>query len=269
VTRAVISGLANEYLQYFTTPEEYDRQHYEGGSTLYGPLSSNLLRGELAELSRRLASGEPAQAAYPFDPTNGVSPNGPPYDQGATSATITEQPGGPFQRFQRVPFSWRGGPRGFDRPVDRPFVRVVRLKRPRRTVDSDLGLGMLWKVDDQRQYHAFWEIPRGMPLGRYRLVVTANHYRLASRPFRVIPARTLSLSRVEGGVTMDYPVAVRDLDLRDRPPTASGGTIRYVQDGFVVTRRKRRGTVFRVPADARIVRARDRFGNLALASSSG
>ena len=34
--RVVISGLANEFLQYFVTPEEYDRQHYEGGSQLYG-----------------------------------------------------------------------------------------------------------------------------------------------------------------------------------------------------------------------------------------
>ena len=40
--RVIVSGLANEFIQYFTTPEEYDRQHYEGGSTLYGPLSANL-----------------------------------------------------------------------------------------------------------------------------------------------------------------------------------------------------------------------------------
>ena len=38
----VISGLANEFLQYFVTPEEYDRQHYEGGSQLYGRLAANL-----------------------------------------------------------------------------------------------------------------------------------------------------------------------------------------------------------------------------------
>src|SRR5205085_10975399 len=34
VKAVILSGLANEYLQYFTTPEEYQRQHYEGGSTL-------------------------------------------------------------------------------------------------------------------------------------------------------------------------------------------------------------------------------------------
>jgi neutral ceramidase len=270
VGRVVVSGLANEFIQYFTTPEEYDRQHYEGGSTLYGPLSSNLLRGELAELSRRLMSGEPAQAAYPLDPTNGVTPDGPPYDPGAASAMVTGQPSGAYERFEQVPFSWRGGPYGADRPLDRAFVRVVRLgpRGRRRTVDSDLGLGTLWKVDDQGEYRALWEIPLQMRAGRYRLVVTANRYRLASDPFRVVPARTLALRRVEGGVTLDYPSAVRDTDLRHRPASANGGVVRYVREGQTVTVRQRRGTVFPVPEDATNVRGRDRFGNRALTSSS-
>jgi hypothetical protein len=264
VGRVVVSGLANEFIQYFTTPEEYDRQHYEGGSTLYGPLSSNLLRGELAELSRRLVSGEPAQAAYPLDPTNGVSRDGPPFEEGASSAAITDQPGGRFERLQRVPFAWRGAPRGLDRPLDRPFVRVVRA-RDGRQVDSDLGLGMLWKVDDQGEHQAFWEIPRHLPTGRYRVLVTAKRYRLASRRFRVVPARSLTLRRVEGGLSLDYPSAVRDLDLRHRPQSASGGAVRYRRAGRTITLRQRRGTVFAVPADARVLWARDRHRNAAAA----
>jgi neutral ceramidase len=260
VGRVVLSGLANEFIQYLTTPEEYDRQHYEGGSTLYGPFSSNLLQGELAELSRRLATGEPAQAAYPLDPTNGVSPDGPPFDQGAATGMITGQPGPRFERFQQVSFSWRGGPYGLDRPLDRPFVRIMR---GRRTVDSDLGLGTLWKVDDQGQYEALWEIPRDLPRGRYRLVVTANRYRLASRPFRVVAARSLTLRRVDGGVTLDYPSAVRDRDLRHRPPSASGGAVRYRHRGRTVTVRRRRGATLPVPAGAHVLWARDRFGNRA------
>jgi neutral ceramidase len=266
--RVVVSGLANEFIQYLTTPEEYDRQHYEGGSTLYGPLSSNLLRAELVELTRRLMSGEPAQAAYPFDPTNGVSPDGPPFDRGAASATIAAQPGGPFARFERVPFSWRGGAFGVDRPLDRPFVRIVRLSRSaRRLVDSDLGLGTLWKVDDKGEYQAFWEVPLHLAAGRYRMVVTAKRYRLASSPFRVVPAQSLTLRRVDGGVTLDYPPAVRDQDLRHRPASASGGTVRYRQNGRTVTLRRRRGTVFPVPDGAQVLSARDRFGNRALTSS--
>src|SRR5215211_4329990 len=57
VSRVVVSGLGNEFIQYITSPEEYDRQHYEGGSTLYGPLESNFLREQVSELARRLARG--------------------------------------------------------------------------------------------------------------------------------------------------------------------------------------------------------------------
>src|SRR3954452_15720678 len=71
INRVVVSGLANEFALYFTTPEEYDRQHYEGGNTHFGRYSSNLVEQELATLSRRLVRGEPAQPAADFDPTNG------------------------------------------------------------------------------------------------------------------------------------------------------------------------------------------------------
>jgi hypothetical protein len=37
VESVVISGYANAYSQYITTPEEYAMQHYEGASTLFGP----------------------------------------------------------------------------------------------------------------------------------------------------------------------------------------------------------------------------------------
>ena len=33
ITHVAIVGLANQYISYFTTPEEYALQHYEGAST--------------------------------------------------------------------------------------------------------------------------------------------------------------------------------------------------------------------------------------------
>lgn len=47
----LLAGLANEYRSYFTTPEEYALQHYEGGSTLYGTYSGTLVRMRLACLA--------------------------------------------------------------------------------------------------------------------------------------------------------------------------------------------------------------------------
>ena len=66
-----------------------------------------------------------------------------------------------------------------------------------RRADSDLGLGMLWKVDDEGAYRALWEVPRAAAEGLYRLQVRANRYRLTSPSFQVLPARTLTVRAVE------------------------------------------------------------------------
>jgi neutral ceramidase len=49
--RALVVGLANAYMQYVTTPEEYQLQYYEGGSNLYGPQTLDYLEETFAWLS--------------------------------------------------------------------------------------------------------------------------------------------------------------------------------------------------------------------------
>ncbi len=53
-THVLLVGPANEYLSYFTTPEEYAFQHYDGASTMYGPRAGTLVCDELAALTARL-----------------------------------------------------------------------------------------------------------------------------------------------------------------------------------------------------------------------
>jgi neutral ceramidase len=130
IARVVLAGYAGDYLDYFTTPAEYDRQHYEGGSDVYGRTSLLVLRDGLVDLAHRFAAGEPAPDPYPFDPTNGVTPNSMPYGDGATSATSTAQPAHTAVRLSHAVFSWQGGPNGLDRPVDHEFVTVSRLVGP-------------------------------------------------------------------------------------------------------------------------------------------
>lgn len=52
-------GLAHDYAQYLTTPEEYEAQHYEGASTIYGPSSLTVLVAHFVELARLLDAGDP------------------------------------------------------------------------------------------------------------------------------------------------------------------------------------------------------------------
>ncbi len=124
------------------------------------------LQEALVELTRSLVEGSPAPQPYPYDPRNGVTANAAPFPLGAANATITYQPRPPKpRRLWRPHFAWGGGVRGFDRPLDRPFVQIQRRAAGGswRTVDSDLGLAVLWTVDEDGHYRAWWSRPSTSP----------------------------------------------------------------------------------------------------------
>ncbi len=274
VEGVVVSGLANEFVLYFTTPQEYDRQHYEGGNTHFGRMSSVLVQQELAKLAGTLVRGLPAPAPFAFDSENGVKPDGPAYGDGAAAGAALSQPASGYGRLQRATFSWRGGAQGLDRPVDRAFVTAQRRRRGRWVnQDSDLGLAMLWKVDDEGRYSVSWEIPLDVPRGTYRLLVTAKRYRLASRTFRVSGTGALQVVPVPAragrvAVGLQYPGAVRDVDLTHRPQYANGGVVRFRVGNRTVRVRRKRGRFFSVRAPGGVPvsvaprGARDRFHNV-------
>jgi hypothetical protein len=216
------------------------------------------LTDSLVELAGRMRDGRPAPAPYPYDSTNGVSPDGPPYGPGAERGSLTGQPAG-LRRLERTEVSWRGGERGFDRPVDRPFLTVERLVGRRWwPYTSDLGLQIRWSVDDGGAYRAEWEAPLDAPLGRYRFVITGNRYRLTSHRFRLSPATSLrpriAWSRAgRVGVALDYPAAAFETDFTYRPGSAGART---ASDRPLV-RRGHSDDVISMAAGA----ARDRFGN--------
>ena len=274
VRRVVVSGLANEFILYFTTPEEHDRQHYEGGQTLFGRSSSTLVNEESATLASRLVRGLPAQDAFPLDPTNGVRPDGPPYSSGAASGSCIEQPAAVVRRFGKAAFGWQGGPQGLDRPVDRAFVTVQRRvprrgRRPAlwRNVRDDLGLEMLWTVDAHGRYRVVWESAYWAKRGLHRFVVTAKRYRLTSEPVPAGHQRRAGRPARRGGArsACRYPTAVKDRDITSRPPGPDGGAVRVRVGSRVVRVEQRHGSLFRfaAPAGARVtlLAARDRHLN--------
>jgi neutral ceramidase len=259
----VLSGLANEFLQYFVTPEEYDRQHYEGGSQLYGRLAGNLIKVSLADLTRRLSTGEPAPAPYDADPRNGVSADAPAFAPGADSARETLIPDPTIRHLDRARFGWQGGARGLDRPLERAFVTVEREVRGRWTrFTDDLGLQVLWRIDEGGVHTAEWEVPLDAPRGRYRFRVTANRYELASRAFDVAATNELR-PVVEGGrLRLLYPQPQADRDLTWRPEAARRLVVTF-RAGERRIRRTGFGSV-PVPAGATQVRhgeAHDPYGN--------
>ena len=287
VREVAISGLANEYQGYFTTPEEYAWQAYEGGQTNFGKYSANLLVEETARLARSMGAGRPAPAPYPFDATNGFAADHTPFPEGAAAASVLEQPS-TVSRLEQATFSWRGGPRGTDRPLDRAFVTVQR-RGPDGWVSrhDDLGMTIRWEVEgdeavplgarhakeaSEGTYRAVWEVPLSERRGRYRFVVTAKRYRLVSRSFRVgrgalLDVRPVRAGRGQATFTLVYPRARPYEDLTYRPSVARGG-VAVVRVGrrTLTVRSRRDGTfVFRARAGSSVVvvagAAHDRFGN--------
>jgi hypothetical protein len=157
-----------------------------------------------------------------------------------------------------------------DRPLDRPFVRIERrVGRKWRTVADDLGLLIIWRVDDQGRYTAQWQVPIDAAPGTYRFAVTANRYGLKSAPFKVSPstklaARVVSIAHHHARVALDYPPLDDANDLVTHPHSASGGQVTAIVAGRRVTARSRRGFIavpLRAATTLTIVAAADRYGN--------
>jgi neutral ceramidase len=188
VKGVTVMGLTNEFIQYITTPEEYDRQHYEGGSTIYGPAESAALTDVLVEMARNLRDGKRAPAPYPFDPRHGVEANGAPFGKGADSATPIAQPTATPPGAQAV-FQWLGGADGLDRRLDRRFIAIERkTKKGWKRVTDDLGTSIVWTGDASGNYSVHWQVSPRAKAGNYRFKITANGYKLKSAQFAVDPS---------------------------------------------------------------------------------
>lgn len=58
IEHAWVASNANGYFGYTTTPEEYSRQNYEGGHTLYGQYSTPYLTAQLGVLAKDMQAGD-------------------------------------------------------------------------------------------------------------------------------------------------------------------------------------------------------------------
>jgi hypothetical protein len=70
--QVLLVGLANEYMSYFCTEEEYAVQTYEASSMMYGPKAGARIRDDLAALAKNLDRVEPRKKARSYE--YGVGP---------------------------------------------------------------------------------------------------------------------------------------------------------------------------------------------------
>ena len=269
----VVVGLANDYMGYLTTPEEYQMQHYEGGHTVFGLWTSLLVRDSLVALSRSLAMGEPAPEPDQPAALGGTDPGA--FPAGDAEGSVTEEPPAAVSRFDSVSIGWAGSEMGVDRPVDQPFVTLERMVRGRwLTSDTDLGLAFIWR-EEGGDYTARYEMPADEPLGRHRLRIRSATYDLQSRPFTVRRSRALKLRGVLRRhrrlvVVAQNPVPDPEKAIlwRSTVPTGGRAVLKVGKRRVKARWRARRlAWVARAPRRARrgrkvtVVRLRDAYGN--------
>ncbi|HVK26653.1 MAG TPA: neutral/alkaline ceramidase [Actinokineospora sp.] len=177
----LIQAYANDYSQYVTTPEEFDKQQYEGGSTLFGRNTLPAYQQEFAKLAQSLRSGSTLAA--------GPVPGKPPFtdlnlqtgvvfdDKGLFQqfGQVLTQPSATYQRGQTVVTKFvTGHPKNnlhrngtfmeIQREVAGQWVRVAD--------DGDWSTRYRWARVGVANSEATitWAIPADTPPGRYRVV---------------------------------------------------------------------------------------------------
>ncbi len=207
VREPVVVGLTNDYLGYFTTPEEHEMQHYEGGHTVFGVWTSTLMRQSFEALATSMRDGKPAPAPSVAGGLGDATDAAPKVGDGGVKGVLSTQPATDVQRFDVVDLGWTGAPEGVDRPADKAFIAVERREGDTwRRVDSDLGLSISWREVSEGAYAARYDVPGDIPAGSYRLRVTSAQYDLPSDPFNVAADDDLTplgvtRQRLKGGRT--------------------------------------------------------------------
>jgi neutral ceramidase len=236
VADVAVLAITNGYHGYFTTPEEYDQQHYEGGHTVFGKYTSLLVERTHEELASELAA-EPSERRDPAGERPDVPE--PPAGRGSDDAALTDQPDDAVERMGVVEVGWRGGEGGQDRPVGEPFVVLERDTDGWTSVATDLEFGFVW-TEAEGDYTARYDVPPDLPTGTYRLRIRGARYDLTTDPFAVRPSTGLRLRGVRAephgdGTRLAFeaqnPAPDPDRNLRTRPVRPTGGSLTFEHGG--------------------------------------
>lgn len=238
ISDALIVGLAQGYRGYFTTPEEYDQQHYEGGHTVFGKHTSRLVELTHAELAGALRTGTPPSTApVETDALTPASAAAPTLGRGASRLRVTTEPPHRIARFELLTFGWTAAPRGRDRPVGAPHLVLERLDDAggAEPVEDDLGTGFVWHQRGRRAT-ARYEVPRDLPTGRYRVTIRGVRAHAQTRAFDVVVSTDLAILGVErrdAGLLVHaaHPAPDPARVLRHRPRRPDGGEVRVDVEG--------------------------------------
>lgn len=184
VRHVIITGLANEYSGYVTTPEEYDAQNYEGASTQFGRLTLDAYLQVFGQLADAMAAGTavPAGAVQPDKSQGQITlQTGVVYDDKRlveTFGQVMQQPPASVNRGGTVTATFRAGhPKNGLRTNDSYLLveRKVGTSWQRVAWDSMPETRYTWRRDTAADCLACsfadvrWDVPASALTGTYRI----------------------------------------------------------------------------------------------------
>lgn len=180
VQRVILTGLANEYSGYITTPDEYDSQQYEGASTLFGRITFEAYLQIFDQLARAMATGQSVPAGPPppdlsatqLELQTGVVADGVPV--GSNFGDVVVQPASKVGVGARAFATFRSShPKNDLRRNDSYFRIEQNVGGNWVTVawDSMPETMLEWARGDLDQSYmtVVWDVPRSTAPGTYRI----------------------------------------------------------------------------------------------------
>ena len=179
-------GLANQYISYITTKEEYGAQHYEGGSTLFGENTGEFLLDRLVALSvESLTSNVYRPLSLPF-PDQDVDDVFPSYESFESSRAALGSPEVDDAGALTVTFRWRDmrpGTLGFGdvlvfietRSENGSWTPLRRNGVPEDDRGLNIEIRYVDELDDgAAEWVARWFVGEDAPVGEIRFAIEAR-----------------------------------------------------------------------------------------------
>lgn len=181
--RVLLQGYANAYSQYVTTPEEYDTQNYEGGSTLYGRYTLPAHQQEYARIAESLREGTelergtapPDESGRQFTFQTGVVYDNPP--AGKAFGTVLRAPDSSYARGATATVEFATGHPKNNVRRGSTFLEVQRLENgswQRVLDDGDWETTYRWTrlngLTGTSKATVTWDIAPDTAPGTYRIV---------------------------------------------------------------------------------------------------
>ena len=199
IRHVLVASNSNGYFGYATTPEEYSRQNYEGGHTLYGRYSTPYLTAQLGLLARDFkAKGDVHELKPDWKYILKVNTFYPEAQVSTGRRKVIMQPKVVKAKKEYeedyIAFRWEDvGPSKIDFhkslsrvevKIDEKWVRMVEDGKPIDDDGYDMEVRYLKKLDDgMGEYEVRWYNP--VLGGEYRFVIEprCKHAPLVSRAF--------------------------------------------------------------------------------------